>query len=63
MKGSRYNSIEDSDRSASKWATISSALGSWPRTIRLCVICLTMAVCSGLIWALAYLAARAIAGP
>lgn len=62
MKGSN-NSTEDSDRYDGKWAAILSALGSWPRTIRLCVICLTMAVCSGLIWVLAYVAVRAIAGP
>lgn len=62
MMGPKHNSIEDSDRS-SKWTTILSALDSWPRTARLCVISLVMAICSGLTGVLVYLVVRVLAGP
>lgn len=63
MKGSKTNSIENSYRSTGKWDAVLAAIESWPRAIRFCVICLTMTVCSGLIWVLTYLAVRAMTGP
>lgn len=55
------------DADIDKWRVVSSALESWSRTARLCVICLVMSVplvCTIIIWvAIRHLSQRRMWGP
>ncbi len=40
--GRRAPSVPDDTSSAGKWRTVGAALEDWPRTIRLCLIVISM---------------------